>query len=566
MADFRDLGLREELLNALLDGDIIRPTAIQHGVIPVLRRGGNLVARAASGAGKTLAYTLGVLDHVQAGEEEREEEAPRARVLVLRPTTGSAEVTAVAVFPYAQATGHTVSVAGGSWGTPAEAAGVVVGTPAGVLGQVRSSNLKLDGIQAVVIDGASTIHELGELEPLETLLDHVPRDAQRVLLTAAFPAEITELIDRRVKRALRYPSEAAVPEQHPAPTEGSIGYVLVPEAQKLELLARALSGRSVGGTPPILFFRTDERAAVVAEQLTVRGFVIGELGDAEADVVVATVGVSRAELGEEAEVAPDQTISYDVPADEDTLLERHAGDGNAIVMVEPRELPHLRMIAERARLETRSVTIPIASPAVREVEDFRDRLRNAIRDEDLGAQLLLLEPLLDEYGAAELAAAATALLRRRTPPREEAAAAGTSVRSGQRPDVAGRAGAPRVPAADAGPPPATYARLYIGVGSRDGVRAGDLVGAIAGEANIPGSSIGKIEIRDTFSIAEVPANAADTIIGALNGTTIKGRSARVDYDRAGDRARKPGQRRSAGPDGESRAPRRTPVRRPPRSP
>jgi ATP-dependent RNA helicase DeaD len=84
------------------------------------------------------------------------------------------------------------------------------------------------------------------------------------------------------------------------------------------------------------------------------------------------------------------------------------------------------------------------------------------------------------------------------------------------------------------------------VGSRDGIRPGDLVGAIAGEANIPGSAVGRIEIRDTFSIVEVQADAAEKVIRAVNGTTIKGRSVRVDYDRAGDRARKPGGPRGAG--------------------
>jgi ATP-dependent RNA helicase DeaD len=101
--------------------------------------------------------------------------------------------------------------------------------------------------------------------------------------------------------------------------------------------------------------------------------------------------------------------------------------------------------------------------------------------------------------------------------------------------------------------PAPFTRLFVGVGERDGVRAGDLVGAIAGEADIPGSSVGKIDIRDTFSVVEVPADVAQRVIDAVNGTTIKGRSVRVDYDRGGDRARRPptgsGGPRGAGPRG-----------------
>jgi ATP-dependent RNA helicase DeaD len=106
-----------------------------------------------------------------------------------------------------------------------------------------------------------------------------------------------------------------------------------------------------------------------------------------------------------------------------------------------------------------------------------------------------------------------------------------------------------------------WARLYVGVGSRDDIRKGDLVGAIAGEAEIPGAKIGKIEIRDSFSIVEVEAGVADRVIQAVNGTTLKGRSVRVDYDRSGDRARRGGgdQRLTRGPGAQRRS-----VRRPPR--
>ena len=92
MASFQDLGLREPLLAALEDAGIERPTALQAAAIPVLRREGNLVARAGSGSGKTLAYGLGVLDRIQpradADDDEGEEtaEAVCTRVLVLECT------------------------------------------------------------------------------------------------------------------------------------------------------------------------------------------------------------------------------------------------------------------------------------------------------------------------------------------------------------------------------------------------------------------------------------------------------------------------------------------------
>ncbi|MET0395934.1 MAG: DEAD/DEAH box helicase, partial [Longimicrobiaceae bacterium] len=557
MASFEDFGLREPLLAALEDEDIEIPTALQEAVIPVLRREGNLVARAGSGSGKTLAYALGVLDRlrprapeaVEAADEDGDDEeesggeaeapARGTRMLVLVPTAEAAERVALTLVPYAAAVELGVTVAGGSWGTAASLAEVLVGAPADVMDGVRASELKLDELEAVVLDGATEIRELGGWESVETLMDHIPREAQRVVISGAFPAEVEDLVDRRVKRALRYPAEPAIPDAEQPALEGSVAYGLVPEGRKTDTLARLLAERREGGAPPILFCRTDERAAEVAEALTLRGFLVGEAEDEDADIAVVTAGTTRGELAADAAGPLGRTISYDVPADERSLAARHGGDAAALVFLEPREMAHLREIARRARLRPVPMGLPEAPAATAsELAAFRRELRRALREDDLAAQMLVLEPLFEEFSAVEVAAAAAALLRRR----------------GSAPADAPHAPAPRAeavmrtPATDAptGPAPSAIARLYVGVGSRDGIRPGDLVGAIAGEANIPGSAVGRIEIRDTFSIVEVQADAAEKVIRAVNGTTIKGRSVRVDYDRAGDRARKPGGPRGAG--------------------
>ena len=74
-------------------------------------------------------------------------------------------------------------------------------------------------------------------------------------------------------------------------------------------------------------------------------------------------------------------------------------------------------------------------------------------------------------------------------------------------------------------------RIYVGAGRKAGVRPGDLVGAIANEAGVDASSIGAIEIADRFSLVEVPEEIAEEIIGALRGTTIKGKRVMVRRDR-----------------------------------
>lgn len=518
MTSFNDLGLRESLVRALEDTDVEHPTALQAATIPVLRRGGNLFARGGVGSGKTLAYGLGVLDRLEPRGED--EEGGGARVLILRPTAEAAERTALALVPLAYAAGAGLAAPGAGWATGVADAEVVVAAPADALAAVRSSELKLDALDALVVDGASDVLALGGAEAVETLLDHTPRDAQRVVFSAAADPAVDDLVERRVKRAVHFPPEPAVPDAQEPPTEGSIGYSVVPDGSRLDALLRLLAAREPG-PPPIIFFRTDERAAEVAEALSVRGYLVGASDDPETDVVLASAGATRAELVEASGEEPGATVSFDVPADEDSLRERHGGDAESRVLVAPRELPHLREIARRARLAPHPAPLPGPGTVVnRELEAFRSTLRGAVESEDLAAQMLVLEPLFDEFGAAEIAAAAAALLRRR-----RAAVAEDAVQPGGAPAQRPQAG-PSV-----GPPPATFARLFVGVGSRDEVRPGDLVGAIAGEANVAGSKIGRIDIRDNFSVVEVHADIAEQVIRAVNGTTIKGRSVRVDYDR-----------------------------------
>jgi ATP-dependent RNA helicase DeaD len=91
----------------------------------------------------------------------------------------------------------------------------------------------------------------------------------------------------------------------------------------------------------------------------------------------------------------------------------------------------------------------------------------------------------------------------------------------------------------------------VAVGDKDGVGPGDLLGAIAGEAGVDGSKVGKIEIKETYSLVEVLPGVADLIIRKLNGTTIRGRAVRVDQDRGSPRERGGGNRLRRKPRGPS---------------
>jgi len=78
---------------------------------------------------------------------------------------------------------------------------------------------------------------------------------------------------------------------------------------------------------------------------------------------------------------------------------------------------------------------------------------------------------------------------------------------------------------------ANMTRLMVTIGRRDYVRPGDIVGAIAGEANIPGNSIGSIDIFDKFTYVDVPKDVANRVVDAMEGNTIKGRRVNIEVAR-----------------------------------
>ncbi len=513
---FGDLGLRPELVEGLESLGYDAPTPLQRAAVPVLRRGGNAVLNASAGAGVVGAYGLALIDRLLGEEAVVEEEAGALRALVLVPTPEVAAWTAASIARYARGTTLRIAALAPGWAADAREAEVVVATPAAALDAVHASALKLGGLLTLVIDDLAAILALDAQDALEAITNSAPREAQRVVASSERTDAVDDYIERHVRRALQIPpipTEVDEPASPPVETR-PVDYAIV-AGDKTTALAAFLAGRDAPADVAV-YCRTGARAQSLADDLVLRGFRAARGTGVDARIVTLAPD----------EAAPDGAfvVSYDVSFDADDLAVRHAAGG--LVLIEPRERPHLYRIAERANFSPRPRHLPHAAPAAAELGAFRAMLERAIAEEDLGAQLLVLQPLFERYSPAEVAAAASALLRRRPPAPVEA-----------RPEAIEAPAAPR-PAA---PAPPAFVRLFFGVGARDGVRPGDLVGAITGEANIKGDKVGRIEIRDNLSIVEVDSAVADRVIRAVNGTTLKGRSVRVDYDRrptAGERPRR----------------------------
>src|SRR5690242_5821969 len=176
--------------------------------------------------------------------------------------------------------------------------------------------------------------------------------------------------------------------------------------------------------------------------------------------------------------------------------------GEPLVFISAAQLPYLRSLATLAPL-----TLPGAADRARDrVEELRERVAQVLQD-GVDHELAVLDPLFERFDPAEVAAALLALL-------------------GNRGKGNGETTAPVV--ADA-----ARLRVFVGVGKKDRASAKDLVGALIREAGVAKDDIGRIDVREAFSLIDVAAGAADRAVRGLTGTTIRGRRVitRLDRDR-----------------------------------
>jgi ATP-dependent RNA helicase DeaD len=493
---FEDLGIAPEITEALAAEGIETPTPLQESAIPVVRQGNNIILEAGPGSGVHAAWAVGVLELVEPGGLQ-----PRA--LVLCATRDTAERLAESTARLASRSDHRVAALGSAWVLP-EQADILFATVEDALAGLTTGSLPADAVAVLVIDQAHLVQEMSGLHAVEKVLDYLPAGTQRILSALPVTEAVTDFTERHFKRTLRLPTpESGVPNR------GNVRFRIGPEPREAVALRVIEDVLGDGARHVLVFCRTEDRAADVGDYLTLHGFAAGAPGD---EGVPVWLGVDALEAREAVRgIAGVVVVSCDAPADPDTLDRRHSLGDDGVVVVLPREVAHLKHLGRRTGYGT--VPFPPRPRSHDEIDRLRRTVEAALESEDCAPYMLALEPLLDRYDPVEVAAAALALVRRRMP------VAGP---------VTATAGAPEKERSGGAP---AWAKLFVTVGERDGLRKGDLLGAITGETAVAGDAVGRIDIKESHTLVEVHDSVARQVIEALNGTTIKGRSVRADFDR-----------------------------------
>jgi ATP-dependent RNA helicase DeaD len=546
--DFSQFDLHPELVQAVVERGYETPTPIQNQVIPVMLTGQDVIGQAQTGTGKTAAFALPMLHNLLPDWDD-------VQALVVTPTRELAKQVANAIYEY----GHFQNVrvlpvyGGAPYGRQIrrlkDGVDVVVGTPGRLLDLIQRKALDLSSVHMVVLDEADEMLSMGFIEDIEALLEETPATRQTTLFSATMPPAIRKLADRY----LNGPESITV--QHKELTVERIDqrYYLVNAFDKLAALTRLFEIEEISSA--LIFTKTRQGSDELAGQLSGRGYSAEALnGDLSQDarertlrrfrnhqvkVLVATDVAARGlDIDDISHV-----FNYDLPYDVESYVHRigrtgRAGkDGIAITLLTPAEQWRLSRIEKYTKHRITKAELPSEAEIRQHREGHlleqihiwlkRDRCR---RELEIVTELAEVgnDPLMIAAVALKLAQAEEK--QRPIEPISEVKVNNPRKRSrkqdrqreyrqkkvrfknknGRKPDRRSK------DSHEEG-----MVRLSLGAGKKNGVRPGDVVGAIASHADIPGNTIGKIFIQEGNTLVDVEEQYVSRVLGKTGSYRIR---------------------------------------------
>ncbi|QDT28633.1 DEAD/DEAH box helicase [Gimesia panareensis] len=547
---FTDFALSQPVLDSLETLGYETPTPIQAQTIPYLLEGRDLVGQAQTGTGKTAAFALPLLSKIDL-------ELKSPQVLVLAPTRELAIQVAESFKGYgSQMQGLQVLPIYGGASFQGQlqplkrGVHVVVGTPGRVMDHMRRGTLKLDQLRCLVLDEADEMLRMGFIDDVEWILEQTPDNHQTTLFSATMP----DAIRRIAGNYLQSPEQITVKVKTRTADTIHQRFWLAKGHHKLDALTRILEVEETDGV--IIFVRTKSITTELAEKLEARGFLAaplnGDIPQRQRELTVGRLKAGHVNIVIATDVAArgldvdriSHVINYDLPGDSEAYVHRigrtgRAGrTGEAITFVSPRETRSLSGI-ERAikhkleRMELPTIDVINESRTAR----FKDSITQAMGSPDFG----MFSKLLGEYQAEtncseiEIAAALACLHQGKRPlflketPKKESRKPRETFNRDQGPSERRfnkEKDRPRKrPHNDS--PEEGMERFKVQVGHNHGVKPGNIVGAIANEANLDSQYIGRINIFDDFSTVDLPEGMPRNIFRALKNVWVAGQQLRI---------------------------------------
>ena len=371
---FASLGLSEALLRAVTDAGYTKPTPIQLQAIPAVLTGGDLLAGAQTGTGKTAGFVLPILQRLS--DHPRAAGRASIRVLIMTPTRELAAQVEESVRTYGKHLKFTSTVVFGGVGINPQITAlrrgvdILVATPGRLLDHHRSRTVDLSGVEILVLDEADRMLDMGFIPDIKRIMAALPKKRQNLLFSATFSDEIRDLASGLLHSPVQIQAtprnstvEAVKQTVHP-----------VESKRKAELLVHLVKDQQ--WFQVLVFTRTKHGANRLATQLEKSGIsalaihgnksqgartrALAEFKSAKLQVLVATDIAAR---GLDIEQLP-HVVNFDLPNVPEDYVHRigrtaRAGaSGEAISLVSPDESTYLRDIERLIKRTIARVVIP----------------------------------------------------------------------------------------------------------------------------------------------------------------------------------------------------------------
>ncbi len=376
---FASLNLAEPLLRAIADAGYTKPTPVQAQAIPQVLAGGDLLAGAQTGTGKTAGFTLPIL-HLLSANPAAKRGAGRPRCLILVPTRELAAQVEESVQTYGKYLPlKSMVMFGGVNINPQIKAlrgqvDILVATPGRLLDHAGQKTLDLSGVEILVLDEADRMLDMGFIRDIRKILALLPRQRQNLLFSATFSDEIKALSDG----LLHNPGYVEVARRNSTVELISQSVHLVPQRLKSHLLSHLIKHND--WKQVLVFTRTKHGANRLTEKLIADGIpaaaihgnksqpartkALAQFKDGSLPVLVATDIAAR---GLDIDQLP-HVVNFELPNVPEDYVHRigrtgRAGSsGAAISLVDKEELPFLRDIERLIKREIPVVTIDSFEP------------------------------------------------------------------------------------------------------------------------------------------------------------------------------------------------------------
>lgn len=545
---FRDLGLSENVLQAVEAKGFTKPSPIQAACIPILLKNEkDIIGRAQTGTGKTAAFGLPLIELLD--EENR---VPQA--IVITPTRELALQVANEIISFkGNKRLQVCAVYGGAnmreqLRDLSRGVHIVVGTPGRIMDHIQRGSLNLGAITHAVLDEADEMLDMGFRDDIESILRSTPDGIRMLLFSATMPPEIRDI----ARKFMGEYEEIAVQKQQIANASIEQMYYDVYERDKLEALVRIMETQK--DFYGIIFCQTKIDTDSVANKLIERGYgaeaLHGDVSQNQRERILAKFKKKSINILVATDVAArgidvndlTHVINYALPQDPESYIHRigrtgRAGKtGIAISLVSPPDFRKLAVIKRLVKTEIRKATLPGVQEVINsKLEHMKADVTETIEAGNLDKYLVTAEELLAFSSPEEVVAALLKLNLADTINESNFGAISEVVNGGRgdrgsygdrgdrggkfgrrdRDRDGGRDGGDRFRKSFSGNREEGE-RLFIALGKLDNLTPRTLVDLINEKSGVPGRFINNVKVMEKFSFISVSERDADRIINALN--------------------------------------------------